>query len=115
MPKEQFQRLKELLGSADFRAFSGNHAAIIHRDAESFGAEVPIPGRTQGEDGVQRLQWLTADRENPFPSPVVNVVDWLKHFEPTNGLQFEPTEFPEICPSGGLRMLQPSLAANLYP
>jgi hypothetical protein len=68
-----------------------------------------------GEDEAQRLQWLNADGENPFPDSVTKVVIWLKHFEPTDAKLFEYTEFPDVCPSGGLRLLQPSVAANLHP
>jgi hypothetical protein len=105
----QFKQLGKLLSDSDFRALSGSHGGLIRQRAESFGAEVV------GEDGTQRLQWLNADGENPFPDSVGKVVDWLEHFEPKNGKAFEYAEFPDVCPSVGVRLLQPSVAANVGP
>jgi hypothetical protein len=111
MSDDQFQQLKALLGTAEFRALSGDHGGLIRQEFESFGAEIPMAGGNR----TQRLQWLNADRDNPFPDPVVKVIDWLKRFEPTNGRRFERTDYPDVCPSVGLRMLQPSVAANVHP
>jgi hypothetical protein len=114
IPQEQFQQLKTLLGSVEFRVLSGNHGGLILQESESFAAEIPMPG-WQREDGTQRLQWLNADGESPFPNSVAKVVDWLKHFEPTGGKLFVYAEYPDVCPSGGLRLLQPSVTDNLHP
>jgi len=123
MPKEQFEQLKTLLGSAEFRALSGNHGGLIRQDAESFAAEIPSTPRKHA-DGfdvrsadlpAQRVQWLNGDGESPFPEPMAKVVDWLKHFEPTDGKAFVYAEYPDVCPSGGLRLLQPSMAENGRP
>jgi hypothetical protein len=114
LPKDQLQLLKTLLGSAEFQGLPGNRGGLIRRESESFAAEIPMPGG-QREDGTQRLQWLNADGETPFPDSVASVVSWLKHFEPTNGKLFEYADYPEVCPSGELRLLQPSVAANLNP
>ncbi len=114
MPQQQFQQLKTLLGSTDFRVLSGNHGGLIRQESETFGAEVIIPGR-RGEDRTQQLHWLNADGESPFPAAVTKVVNWLRRFEPTNGKEFEYAEYPDVCPSGGLRFLQPSVATNLHP
>jgi hypothetical protein len=61
------------------------------------------------------LQWLNADGESPFPESVAKIVDWLQQFEPKNGKDFEYTEFPNVCPSGGLRLVQPAVADNQRP
>jgi hypothetical protein len=114
LTKQQFEQLKSLLGSPDFRVLSGSHGGLIRRDAKSFAAEIP-KSRWRREDGTQKLQWLDGDGENPFPGSIANVVDWLKHFEPKDGKMFEYADYPDVCPSGGLRLLQPSVAANVHP
>ncbi len=114
IPQEQFQQLKTLLGSADFRALSGSHGGLILQESESFAAEIPMPGG-QRESGTQRLQWLNASGESSFPGSVAKVIDWLKHFEPPDGKLFVYAEYPDVCPSVRLRLLQPSVADNLHP
>jgi hypothetical protein len=111
IPPEQFQQLRKALESAGFRGLSGNHGGLIRENAESFAAEVPM-GWQRGRDTTQRLRWLNADGENPFPSSVAPVVNWLKHFEAKDGKPFEYAEFQDVCPPVGLRLLQPSVAAN---
>ncbi len=113
LTKQQFEQLKSLLGSADFRVLSGSHVGLIRRDSQSFAAEIS-KSEWRREDGEQKLQWLDGDGENPFPGSVANVVDWLKHFEPKDGKLFEYADYPDVCPSGGLRLLQPSVATNLH-
>jgi hypothetical protein len=103
MPKEQFQQLTKLLGSAEFRALSEDHGGLIRQDAETFRAEIPGPMREH------------ADGESPFPSSVAKVVDWLQQFQPKGGKSFWYAGFPEVCPSGGLRLLQPAVAENEHP
>jgi hypothetical protein len=110
MSSEQIKQLKTLLRSDDFRDLSGSHGGLIFQEAESFGAEIGWR-----EDETQRLQWLNADGKNPFPASVAKVVDWLRHFEPTDGKSFGYAEYPDVCPSGGLRLLQPTVAANPRP
>jgi hypothetical protein len=123
MEKEPLQQLKTLLDSADFRALPGDHGGLIREYAETFAAEIPIPG-WQPVPGIdlpsaiqpaRRLQWLNADGESPFPRPVSKVVDWLKHFQPTNGKDLEYVEYRDVCPTVGLRLLQPSEASNQKP
>jgi hypothetical protein len=121
MPKEQLEELKQLLGAGEFRALSGNHVGLIRQDAESFWAEIPAPKQTPGGVPLEsiprahRLQWLNADGESPFPNTVTRVVNWLKHFEPTGAKAFEYEEYQPVCPRGGLRLLQPSVAENGRP
>ncbi len=109
VPHAQLQQLKMLLKSGEFKALSANHGGLIRQDSESFAAEIPR------KDGAQRVQWLNADGASPFPAPAEKVVDWLKHFEPKDGKAFEYAEYPDVCPSGGLRLIQPSVAANQHP
>jgi hypothetical protein len=107
--EEQLRQLRKLISDPHFRTLSGNHAGIIRQESESFGAEI------LRDNGAQRLQWLNADGERPFPGSVSKIVDWLEHFQPTGGKPFELAEYPEVCPSGGLRLLQPSVAENQRP
>lgn len=111
MPQEQLQQLKSLLASDAFKGLSGNHGGLIRQESESFGAEVV----KHNNDRTQRLHWLNADGENPFPTPVTKVVDWLKRFDPKDGKTFDYAEYPDVCPSGGLRLLDPSVAGNAHP
>ena len=124
MPPEQFQQLTKLLGEAEFRALSGHHGGLlIRQDVESFSAEIPVPMRAHAdgtprlwmEREVWRLQWLNADGESPFPGSVAKVVDWLQRFQPVGGKSFLYAEFPDVCPTGGLRLVQPAVAENRRP
>jgi hypothetical protein len=123
MPKEEFHQLSNLLEAADFRNLSGHRPGVIRKEAETFTAEIAVDSRWH-DDGhgtkwlepeSWRRQWLNADGETPFPSPVAKVVDWLKRFEPKNAKRFEKTELPDVCPSAEPRLLQPSISENLRP
>lgn len=122
MPKEEFRRLSTLLGATDFRNLAGNHSGLIRGDAESFAAEIPSDYRLHA-DGTRKwfarddwqTRWVNADGESPFPTPVSKLVDWLKSFQPNDGKPFEYTEYPDVCPVGGFRLLQPSVADNSHP
>jgi hypothetical protein len=123
MPKEEFRQLSNLLEAGDFRNLSGNGGGLVRQEAETFAAEIAVGGRWH-DDGhgtkwlepeSWRRRWLNADGETPFPSPVAKMVDWLKRFEPKNAKRFENTEFPDVCPSGGLSLVQPSISENLRP
>ena len=123
LPKEEFGQVSNLQEAPDFRNLSGNGGGLIRQDAETFAAEIAVRGRWH-DDGygtkwlepqTRRLQWLNADGETPFPTPVVKVVDWLKKFEPSNAKRFEATEFPDVCPSGGMRLVQPSFLKTCVP
>jgi len=123
MPKEEFRQLSNLLEAADFRNLSGAGGGLVRQEAETFAAEIAAGGRwhhdghgtKRFEPETWRLQWLNADGETPFPSQVAKVVDWLKRFEPKNAKRFDNTEFPDVCPSGRIRPVQPSLSENLRP
>ncbi|HUA13730.1 MAG TPA: hypothetical protein VMG31_00425 [Verrucomicrobiae bacterium] len=113
MTRDQLETFKKLLGSEQFRALSGDHGGLIRQDAESFTAE--IPAKWQDSNSSQRVQWLNADGDRPFPAPMAKVVDWLKHFQPKDGRSFVYAQYPDICPSRGLRLVQPSVAKNQHP
>jgi hypothetical protein len=114
MSIEQFDRLRTLLSSPDFRVLSGDHGGLLRQHAERFGAEV-VDRDASGTVRTQRLEWLNPDGENPFPASVLKVVRWLKDFKPTNAQKFVYSEFPDVCPSGGLRLLQPNIASSHAP
>jgi hypothetical protein len=110
MPAQQLSQLKTLLEASDFRTLSGNHGGLIRQDSESFRAEV-----SRGEGKAQRLNWLDSDGGSPFPDAVAKVVRWLKDFQPADAKSFDYAEYPDVCPSGGFRLLQPSVAENEHP
>lgn len=109
LPQEQLQQLKSLLGDREFQSLSGNHGGLIRNESANFRAEVPRA------DNVQRVQWLQSDEGTPFPVAVSNVVEWLQHFQPSDSERFDEAEYRDICPSGGLRYVQPTVAANQDP
>jgi hypothetical protein len=122
MTTEQFRELTTLLEAADFRSLSGDHGGMLRQEAERFAAEIPVRDQWLLDEGPNplepeawRLQWLNPDGESPFPPPVSKLVDWLRRFQPKDATPFEYTEYPDVCPSGRLRFLQPSLADNLHP
>lgn len=107
---DEFKEFKALTLSADLRALPKDHGGLIRQESQTFVAQ--IPSGWQGNASALRLRWMNADGESPFPAPAAKVIKWLKDFEPKGGKQFEYTEFPDVCPSGGLQLLQPSVAAN---
>jgi hypothetical protein len=119
MSKDQFDELKSLLSSKKFRSQSGTQGGLIRQDSESFRAEMPMPLKKRA-DGTYilppseawRLDWLNADNAAPFPASVSKVVNWVQSFQPKGSKEFSYTEFPDVCPSGGLRLVQPTVAAN---
>ncbi len=124
MSKEQSEHLKGLLSSKEFRSQKGIFGSLILQDSESFRAEMPIPlkKRADGtyiipesgvpEDYAWHLEWLNADGGAPFPASIDKVVHFLRSFEPKDGEEFDYTEFSQVCPSGSLRRVQPSIAEN---
>ena len=122
MSKDQFNALKKLLSSKKFRSLSGNLGGLIRQDSESFRAEMPVSLKKRA-DGTYilppteawRLEWLNPDDAAPFPDSILRVVNWLHTFEPKGGQEFSYTEFSQVCPSGGMRLVQPSVADNQRP
>ena len=119
LSKDQFEKLKSLLSSKQFRSQAGTRGSLIRQDSESFLAEMPVPlkKRTDGTfilppTDAWHLGWLNADDTAPFPASISKVVNWLQDFEPKGGQEFSYTEFSNVCPSGGMRLVQPSIADN---
>src|SRR5580698_7100312 len=110
MPKDALEQLKALLAAQEFLSLPRMHGGLIRGGSERFEAELP-----RSANGSLRVQWLNADGESPFPPAAAKVVDWLKHFEPKDGKQFVYAEYPDVCPSGGLRLIQPTVAENTQP
>lgn len=116
LSKKEFQELEVQLHSPDFKALGSNHAGLIRQNAENFAAEIPNPGsKGEADDRTQRLQWLNADGESPFPASIDKLVSWMRNFQPKNAHSFTYEEFPDVCPSIGLSLVQPSVAANQHP
>lgn len=112
IPPEQFQQFRKAIESPELRALSGNHGGLIRQESERFAAELVRPGPPRLEDKSKRVEWLNADGEDPFPKSVARVVEWLKGFDPKDGKIFTYADYPDVCPSGGLRLLQPAVAEN---
>jgi hypothetical protein len=122
MQKDQFQELKSLLSSKEFRSQTGTLGGLIRQDSESFRAEMPIQlsRLKKRADGTYiapipepwRLEWLNADDAAPFPDSISKVVNWLQSFEPKDSKEFSYAEFLDACPSLGFRRVQPTVAAN---
>jgi hypothetical protein len=116
LSKKEFRELEARLDSPGFKSLGSNHAGLIRQNAENFAAEIPVPGsKGQADDRTQRLQWLNADGESPFPPPIDKLVSWMRNFQPKNARSFTYGEFPDVCPSPGLSLIQPSVAANEHP
>jgi hypothetical protein len=131
MVDDQLLRLKKMLAAPAFRSLSSNHAGMIRNHAENFRAEVSQvelqPAfQFEGDKSAvhprslpappRRLHWLNADDERPFPAPIAQLVDWMENFKPKNAKPFDYSEFPEdVCPSVGLSLVQPTVAANGHP
>ena len=121
MPKEEFNQLSDLLRATELRSLSGDHPSVVRQKAETFGAEIPLHNSSQFDRAGQwpesawRLQWLNGDGANPFPASVSSLVEWMKRFQPKDGKTFEYADYPDVCPRGGLRLLQPPVARNSHP
>jgi hypothetical protein len=122
MPKEELRQLTNLLEAAELRKLSGYHGGLIRQESESFAAEIPLrDGWHEDGDGnwieheTWHLQWLNPDGGNPFPASVSKIVDWLIRFQPKDGKSFDYADYPDVCPTGGLRLLQPAIAENSHP
>ncbi len=115
LSKKEFQELDALLDAPGFKGLASNRAGLIRQNAENFAAEIMIPSsKGEADDRTQRRQWLNADGESPFPAPIDKLVLWMKNFQPKNASSFTYEEFPDVCPSIGLSLVQPSVAANQH-
>ena len=126
MADDQLLRLKKMLAAPGFRSLSSNAAGMIRDHAENFRAEVSRVEPSEGDKTQvhprslppppRRLHWLNADDESPFPAPIAKLVDWMENFKAKNAKPFDDREFREdVCPSVGLSLVQPSVAANGRP
>ena len=116
LSNKEFRELETLLDSRDFRSLGNNHAGLIRQNSENFSAEIPIPSRKgPADDRTLKLQWLKADDERPFPATVEKLVSWIKSIQAKNGGSFTVDEFPDVCPRGGVSLVQPSIADNQHP
>lgn len=122
LSKEQFEAVTQLLESPKFRKLSGNGLGLIRQDAETFAAEIPLGDKKRAdgtriwiEPEARRVRWLNPDGESPFPDSVEKIVSWMEHFQPKNEKEFEYAEFPDVCPSGTLQFVQPTVAENQKP
>ena len=122
MSDVDLSQLSKLLEASAFRKLSGYHGGLVRQEAETFTAEIPESDRSLAtgprewpEDKSWHLQWLNGDGENPFPTSVSKVVDWLEQFQPKDGKSFEYADYPDVCPRVGLRFIQPSVAENSKP
>jgi hypothetical protein len=116
LSKKEFHEFEALLNSPGFKSLGSNHAGLIRQNAENFAAEIPVPSiNGDADDRTRRLQWLNADGESPFPVTIEKLVSWMRNFQPKNARSFTYEEFPDVCPSPGLSLVQPSVAANEHP
>jgi len=104
---EELRQIEGMLDAPGFRALAGQRGPfIVLAGSETFIAEVPR------EVGVQRVLWMNPDREEPFPKPAAEVIDWLQSFEPKHAETLVDTEFPDVCPQLGPGV-RPIFAASL--
>ncbi|HLV86493.1 MAG TPA: hypothetical protein VKV39_05910 [Candidatus Sulfotelmatobacter sp.] len=121
LPKEEFDKLSQLIEAPDFRSLSGYHGGLVRQEAETFAAEIPSASHSSDaaqsspEKDVWQLRWMNGDRENPFPPAVSKIVGWLRNFQPKDTKSFDYSEYPDVCPAGGFRFVQPSVAENSQP
>ena len=116
LSRKEFQELNAVLDAPGFKGLASNHAGLIRQTAENFAAETPVPNsKGEADDRTRRLQWLNADGESPFPASIDKLVSWMKNFHPKNARSFTYEEFPDVCPSPGLSLVQPSVADNQHP
>ena len=115
LSKKEFRQLEARLAAPGFQSLGSNHAGLIRQNAEDFAAEISMPGNNGEAAGrTQRLQWLNADDESPFPATIEKLVSWMKSFQPKDAHKFTYAEFPNVCPSIGLSFVQPSIASNQH-
>ena len=116
LSQKELRELDGLLNSHDLRSLGNNHAGLIRQNAENFAAEIPIPSRDgPAYDRTLKLQWVNADEASPFPATVEKLVSWIKNLQTKNTRSFTYGEFSNVCPLGGISLVQPSIADNQRP
>ena len=120
LPEKDRDTLKAMISDPGLRRLPENRGGIIRSRAETFNAE--FPSSTPSQPGIypdgwagQRVLWQNADGENPFPSPIEKIVNWLRNFDAAGGKPFEYAEMEQVCPSQGLSYIRPSVAENTEP
>jgi len=103
LPPNKLRKLEKLLQDPEFRGLAGSSGSILRKGAETFVAEVPR------ENSVQRVVMSDADRENPFPRSVDQIVRWLQRFKAEGAEQLDVSA-QDICPSGALQPVTPATA-----
>jgi hypothetical protein len=109
MSEEDFKKFKALIEAEDFRSLRGDFSGLIHKDSDSFAAEIPWLA-WEGHGRTQRIHWLNADGLRPFPVSVGKLIDWMQNFNAKGSRSLDYADYPDVCPSGGLRYVQPSIA-----
>jgi hypothetical protein len=104
LSEEQLTQLTALLQKIDFRPQQSS--GLVLNGAEWFVADV-----AQGEK-TRRYKWVDADNRDPFPSSVLNLVNWFQKLEIQNSRLISSHELSslEICPPMNLQPLQPVIA-----
>jgi hypothetical protein len=95
--------LENFLQDPEFRGLAGSSGSILRKGAETFVAEVPRA------NSVRRVVMSDADRENPFPRSVDQIVRWLQRFK-AEGAKPLDVSAQDICPSGALQPVNPATA-----
>lgn len=109
MSEEDFKKFKVLIEGEDFRSLRGNFSGLIRKDSDSFAAEIPWLA-WEGNGRTQRIHWLNADGLMPFPVSVGKIIDLMRNFNAKGSRSLDYADYPDVCPSGGLRYVQPSVA-----
>ena len=106
--EDQVTRFRKTLENLDFQSSEGG---VIREGAEMLEAEIVRKGKPM------HYRWINPDDQRPFPDSVMNLVKWLRGFEPEGAFPFTERELsdqPSICPPASPNPLVP-LFASLHP
>ena len=90
---EEMSRLGKKLKDLDLSV--EGRGKLVFRGSESFVVEV-----SGARGAIVRSVWINPDRQQPFPSAVAAIVDWLQTFKPEAARPVGQSELEEepICP-----------------